>query len=247
VAGVVSSAAKRRSRLSLAARRGSAFSTWPSIRLNASPTWPCRCSVPRRAARPLRIPGAGRPQPPARCSWRPGAAAGSTRPQPLRSPPPCVTSTEKQTPCGRCYWRSSGEPASRRACGAAALPDVTPEWLERYSNLESEPAVIGTYEAEVIPGLLQTERCVRAIILTWSSVSSSCACSISGCIVARDGIGCGPSSRTVPPPPAAAAWPAEVESSDQPGRASRLSLSYRLRSAGGRFESGCVPLSLGLE
>jgi Domain of unknown function (DUF5753) len=137
--------------------------------------------------------------------------------------------------------RRAGAPVGRQRY------HVTPEWLERYSNLESDAAVIGTYEAEVIPGLLQTERYVRAITLTWSSVSSSCACSISGCIVARGGIGCGPSPRTVPPPPAAAAWPAEVESADQPGRASRLSLSYRLRSAGGRFESGCVPLSLGLE
>jgi hypothetical protein len=36
----LASAANRRSRDSLAARRRRAFSTWPSIRLNASPTWP---------------------------------------------------------------------------------------------------------------------------------------------------------------------------------------------------------------
>jgi hypothetical protein len=34
------SAANRRSRASLAARLRSAVCTWPSIRLNASPTWP---------------------------------------------------------------------------------------------------------------------------------------------------------------------------------------------------------------
>ena len=36
----LASAAKRRSRASEAARRASAASTWPSIRLNAAPTWP---------------------------------------------------------------------------------------------------------------------------------------------------------------------------------------------------------------
>ena len=40
----LASAANRRSRASLAARRRSAVSTCPSIRLNASPTWPV--SVP---------------------------------------------------------------------------------------------------------------------------------------------------------------------------------------------------------
>ena len=37
---VAASAANRRSRASLAARRRSAVSTWPSIRLKARPTWP---------------------------------------------------------------------------------------------------------------------------------------------------------------------------------------------------------------
>ena len=36
----LASAAKRRSRASEAARRARAASTWPSIRLNAVPTWP---------------------------------------------------------------------------------------------------------------------------------------------------------------------------------------------------------------
>ena len=36
----LASAAKRRSRASEAARRARAASTWPSIRLNADPTWP---------------------------------------------------------------------------------------------------------------------------------------------------------------------------------------------------------------
>ena len=40
----LASAANRRSRASLAARRRSAVSTWPSIRLNASPTWPVSVS-----------------------------------------------------------------------------------------------------------------------------------------------------------------------------------------------------------
>ncbi|HEX8005806.1 MAG TPA: hypothetical protein VF482_05180 [Trebonia sp.] len=40
----LASAANRRSRASLAARRTSARSTWPSIRLNAAPT--CPVSVP---------------------------------------------------------------------------------------------------------------------------------------------------------------------------------------------------------
>jgi len=40
----LASAANRRSRVSLAARCRSAVSTWPSMRLNASPTWPVSVS-----------------------------------------------------------------------------------------------------------------------------------------------------------------------------------------------------------
>jgi hypothetical protein len=53
--------------------------------------------------------------------------------------------------------------ASRRPHGC---PDreTAPEWLELYSNLESDAEVIRAYETEVVPGLLQTEAYARAII-----------------------------------------------------------------------------------
>lgn len=43
--------------------------------------------------------------------------------------------------------------------------DVLPDWFERYLGLEQASAVIRTYESQLIPGLLQTEECARAVIL----------------------------------------------------------------------------------
>jgi transcriptional regulator with XRE-family HTH domain len=41
--------------------------------------------------------------------------------------------------------------------------DVLPQWFEFYVGLEAEASVIRTYEAESVPGLLQTEDYARAI------------------------------------------------------------------------------------
>ncbi|MFC7709017.1 helix-turn-helix domain-containing protein [Micromonospora lupini] len=41
--------------------------------------------------------------------------------------------------------------------------DVLPEWFEFYVGLEAEAAALRTYEAESVPGLLQTEAYARAI------------------------------------------------------------------------------------
>ncbi|MBB5827527.1 helix-turn-helix domain-containing protein [Micromonospora carbonacea] len=41
--------------------------------------------------------------------------------------------------------------------------DVLPEWFEFYVGLEAEAASLRTYEAEAVPGLLQTEAYARAI------------------------------------------------------------------------------------
>ncbi|WBB81532.1 helix-turn-helix transcriptional regulator [Micromonospora sp. WMMD882] len=41
--------------------------------------------------------------------------------------------------------------------------DVLPEWFEFYVGLEAEAATLRTYEAEVVPGLLQTEAYAREI------------------------------------------------------------------------------------
>ncbi|MBO4210664.1 helix-turn-helix domain-containing protein [Micromonospora echinofusca] len=41
--------------------------------------------------------------------------------------------------------------------------DVLPEWFEFYVGLEAEAATLRTYEAESVPGLLQTEEYARAI------------------------------------------------------------------------------------
>lgn len=41
--------------------------------------------------------------------------------------------------------------------------DVLPEWFEFYVGLEAEAATLRTYEAESVPGLLQTEQYARAI------------------------------------------------------------------------------------
>lgn len=41
--------------------------------------------------------------------------------------------------------------------------DVLPEWFEFYVGLEAEASALSTYEAESVPGLLQTEGYARAI------------------------------------------------------------------------------------
>jgi transcriptional regulator with XRE-family HTH domain len=43
--------------------------------------------------------------------------------------------------------------------------DVLPEWFEFYVGLEAEASVMRTYEAESVPGLLQTEAYARAMFL----------------------------------------------------------------------------------
>ncbi|RKR91442.1 helix-turn-helix protein [Micromonospora pisi] len=43
--------------------------------------------------------------------------------------------------------------------------DVLPDWFEFYVGLEAEAASLRTYEAESVPGLLQTEEYARAIYL----------------------------------------------------------------------------------
>ncbi|MBL7256248.1 helix-turn-helix domain-containing protein [Actinoplanes sp. LDG1-01] len=42
--------------------------------------------------------------------------------------------------------------------------DVTPNWLQRYLGLEATASVIRTYEAQWLPGLLQTEAYAEALI-----------------------------------------------------------------------------------
>ena len=42
--------------------------------------------------------------------------------------------------------------------------DVLPSWFETYIGLEQASAVIRTYEPQLVPGLLQTESCARAVI-----------------------------------------------------------------------------------
>ncbi len=42
--------------------------------------------------------------------------------------------------------------------------DVLPNWFETYIGLEQAASVIRTYEPQLVPGLLQTEDCARAII-----------------------------------------------------------------------------------
>ncbi|MEV4631359.1 helix-turn-helix transcriptional regulator [Micromonospora sp. NPDC049523] len=52
---------------------------------------------------------------------------------------------------GRGWWQS--------------YSDVLPDWFEFYVGLEAEAAALRTYEAESVPGLLQTEEYARAIYL----------------------------------------------------------------------------------
>jgi transcriptional regulator with XRE-family HTH domain len=44
-----------------------------------------------------------------------------------------------------------------------SFSDVLPTWFERYVGLESAASAIRTYEAQFIPGLLQTEEYARAV------------------------------------------------------------------------------------
>lgn len=45
-----------------------------------------------------------------------------------------------------------------------AYRDVTPDWLQRYLGLEGTAALIRTYEAQFVPGLLQTPEYARAVV-----------------------------------------------------------------------------------
>lgn len=42
--------------------------------------------------------------------------------------------------------------------------DVLPNWFETYVGLEQAASVIRTYEPQLVPGLLQTEDCARAVM-----------------------------------------------------------------------------------
>lgn len=42
--------------------------------------------------------------------------------------------------------------------------DILPHWFEMYLGLEQASSVIRTYEPQLVPGLLQTETCARAVI-----------------------------------------------------------------------------------
>lgn len=42
--------------------------------------------------------------------------------------------------------------------------DVVPEWFQRYLGLEATANLIRTYEVQFVPGLLQTEEYVRAVV-----------------------------------------------------------------------------------
>ncbi|MGH3900918.1 MAG: helix-turn-helix domain-containing protein [Pseudonocardiaceae bacterium] len=42
--------------------------------------------------------------------------------------------------------------------------DILPSWFEMYLGLEQSSSVIRTYEPQLVPGLLQTQECARAVI-----------------------------------------------------------------------------------
>jgi Domain of unknown function (DUF5753)/Helix-turn-helix domain len=42
--------------------------------------------------------------------------------------------------------------------------DILPSWFEMYLGLEQASSVIRTYEPQLVPGLLQTQECARAVI-----------------------------------------------------------------------------------
>jgi transcriptional regulator with XRE-family HTH domain len=51
--------------------------------------------------------------------------------------------------------------------------DILPEWFEMYLGLEQACAVIRTYEPQLVPGLLQTPECARAVIQLGHSTESA--------------------------------------------------------------------------
>ncbi len=51
--------------------------------------------------------------------------------------------------------------------------DILPEWFELYVGLEQACAVIRTYEPQLVPGLLQTQECARAVIQLGHSTESA--------------------------------------------------------------------------
>jgi transcriptional regulator with XRE-family HTH domain len=52
-----------------------------------------------------------------------------------------------------------------------AYSDILPSWLEPYVGLEAAASVIRSYEVQLVPGLLQTERYARALIRQGSATS----------------------------------------------------------------------------
>ncbi len=51
--------------------------------------------------------------------------------------------------------------------------DILPDWFEMYLGLEQACAVIRTYEPQLVPGLLQTQECARAVIQLGHSTESA--------------------------------------------------------------------------
>ncbi|MGH3885659.1 MAG: helix-turn-helix domain-containing protein [Pseudonocardiaceae bacterium] len=51
--------------------------------------------------------------------------------------------------------------------------DILPDWFELYLGLEQACAVIRTYEPQLVPGLLQTPECARAVIQLGHSTESA--------------------------------------------------------------------------
>ncbi|MGQ0719170.1 MAG: helix-turn-helix domain-containing protein [Pseudonocardiales bacterium] len=51
--------------------------------------------------------------------------------------------------------------------------DILPEWFELYLGLEQSCAVIRNYEPQLVPGLLQTQECARAVIRLGHSAESA--------------------------------------------------------------------------
>jgi hypothetical protein len=51
--------------------------------------------------------------------------------------------------------------------------DILPDWFEMYLGLEQACAVIRTYEPQLVPGLLQTPECARAVIQLGHSTESA--------------------------------------------------------------------------
>ncbi|MGH3900373.1 MAG: helix-turn-helix domain-containing protein [Pseudonocardiaceae bacterium] len=51
--------------------------------------------------------------------------------------------------------------------------DILPDWFELYLGLEQACTVIRTYEPQLVPGLLQTQQCARAVIQLGHSTGSA--------------------------------------------------------------------------